>query len=163
VGDSHDDNVLSLHATIKPYGIYGQRFPLFEEAKKITLDDYTPIEIRYRCEVIPKEYTHAVIELELSNGEAFQYVKQCHPTPHLFWTHFVQFLAIAKTAMWVLLVGSKMGKLSLFERIDEYRFDYYRIPVKNIIILILLACFGLVTTYLLLGFKWFNWFITINL
>lgn len=55
----------------------------------------------------------------------------------VFWTHFMQFLALVKAAMTILLVGSKMGKLSLFERIDEYRFDFYKISIKKVILLII--------------------------
>jgi hypothetical protein len=75
----------------------------------------------------------------------------------------MQFLALAKTAMTVLLVGSKMGKLSLFDRIDEYRFDYYRIPVKSVILLIIFAIFVTIGTYYLLEYSIFNDILTLVL
>jgi hypothetical protein len=75
----------------------------------------------------------------------------------------MQFLALAKTAVTVLIVGSKMGKLSLFERIDEYRFDYYNIKLRSVILLILLLSVGLVGVYLLLPFKFFIMLSTFSL
>ena len=162
-GEAHENNNLKLYATMKPYGQHGGRIPVEVEPETISLDDRTPVKVRYDCRQIPLDYTHAVVELEVSNGESFQYVKECHPPKAINWTHFLQFLALAKTAMTVLLVGSKMGKLSLFERIDEYRFDYYRIPLKSIIALIILSGFGLVIAYLMLAYKWFNWLLTINM
>lgn len=162
-GDSHENNNLRLYATMKPYGSHGGRIPIQVEPDIIKLDDRTPVKIKYDCRQIPIEFTHAVVELEVSNGEAFQYIKECHPPQFLFWAHILQFLAIAKTAMTVLLVGSKMGKLSLFERIDEYRFDYYRVPLKNVLILIILSSCALVAVYLMLPLKWFNQIATISL
>lgn len=81
----------------------------------------------------------------------------------MFWTHFMQFLALAKTAMTILLVGSKMGKLSLFSRIDEYRFDYYKLPIKKVILLIFISSILQVCAFYLLPYKWFNTIITISL
>ena len=155
-GESHETNDLQLYATMKPYGVHGGRIPILVEPNTITLDDKTPVKVRYDCRQIPEGYTHAVVELEVSNGESFQYLKECRTSPIMFWTHFMQFIALVKTSMTILLVGSKMGKLSLFERIDEYRFDYYTIPVKKVILLIFLSGIGLVMSYYLLEYKWFN-------
>lgn len=162
-GEAHENNDLKLYATMKPYGMHGGRVPIEVEPLTIKLDDKTPVKVKYDCSHIPEEYTHAVVELEVSNGESFQYIKECRKPEHINWTHFFQFLALAKTAMTVLLVGSKMGKLSLFDRIDEYRFDYYKISIKAVIALILVLSIALVGAYILLEFKVFNVILTIVL
>mmetsp|Transcript_22349 Transcript_22349/g.19850 ORF Transcript_22349/g.19850 Transcript_22349/m.19850 type:complete len:243 (+) Transcript_22349:54-782(+) len=161
-GEAHETNSLKLYATMKPYGVHGGRIPIIVEPDTITLDGKTPVKIRYDCREIPSEYSHAVVELEVSNGESFQYLKQCRPLHKMFWTHFLQFIALAKTAMTVLLVGSKMGKLSLFERIDEYRFDFYKISLKKIIFLITFSSGCLIIFYYLLPYRWFNLWISIG-
>ncbi|CAI2364474.1 unnamed protein product [Moneuplotes crassus] len=159
-GESDENHDLKLYATIKPYGVHGGRIPIPVFPDTITLDDKTPVKVKYDCSQIPKEYTHAVVELEVSNGKAFQYLKQCHQMPKMFWIHFMQFLALAFLAMTILIVGSKMGKLSLFERIDEFRFDYYKISIKTVLMLIILSSVVLVMSYYLLPFKWFNTTVT---
>ena len=90
-GESHETNNLKLYATMKPYGVHGGRIPIVVEPDIITLDGKTPVKVRYDCRQIPEEYTHAVVELEVSNGESFQYLKQCQPIHQMFWTHFMQF------------------------------------------------------------------------
>ena len=163
---SHDGpvdeiNDLRLYATMKPYGTIGGRIPIPVEPEFIRLDDRTPVNIHYDWKQIPEMFTHAVVEIEISNGQSYQYLKEWNMPKGMFWTHFIQFLALAKLAMIVMLVGSKMGKLGLFERIDEYRFDYYEIPFKNIVLLIILSSIALISTYWLLNFSWFVLFSTV--
>jgi hypothetical protein len=162
-GEAHENNELKLYATMKPYGTDGGRIPIEVDPLYISLDDQTPVKVKYDCTEIPEEYTHAVVELEVSNGDSFQYLKECRPATNINWTHFLQFLALAKTAMTVLIVGSKMGKLSLFDRIDEYRFDYYKISVKTIITLIILSSIALVCFHLLREIKIFTSVVTLSL
>jgi hypothetical protein len=75
-GKAHESNDLKLYATMEPYGVHGGRIPIEVEPQTIKLDDKTPVKVRYDCSQIPEEFTHAVVELEVSNGESFQYLKQ---------------------------------------------------------------------------------------
>lgn len=71
-----EKNPLKLYATMKPYGVHGGRIPLSVEPEILQMDGKTPVKIRYDCSQIPEKYTHAVVELEVSNGESYQYLKQ---------------------------------------------------------------------------------------
>ena len=132
-GHEGNANDLKLYATMKPYGTSGDRIRLFVNPDSISLDGKSPIKVHYQWQQISEEYTHAIVDIEISNGLSYQYLKECHLPQSRFWIHFLQFLTLAKLAMTVLLVGSKMGKLKLLERIDENRFDYSSISFQNII------------------------------
>ena len=163
--DENEGKDLTIYATMKPFGgsYHGGRYPIATDPDFVKLDGKTAVSVLYDCSRIPKEYSHAFVQIELSNGEEFRYFKQCHPAEDLFWTHFIQFLWLALVATIILMVGAKMGKLSLFERIDEYRFDYYSIQVTSVVSLIIFLSILLVVVYILLPIATFIFICTLCL
>ena len=92
--DENEGKDLTIYATMKPFGgsYHGGRYPIATDPDFVKLDGKTAVSVLYDCSRIPKEYSHAFVQIELSNGEEFRYLKQCHPAEDLFWTHFIQFL-----------------------------------------------------------------------
>ena len=165
---SHEDNEvehndLEVYVTMKPYGTTGDRIPIFVNPNVISLDGKTPIKIHYEWKQIPQEYSHAIVDIEISNGLSYQYLKECNSVQSSFWTHLLQFLTLAKLAMTVLLVGSKMEKLKILSRIDEYEFDYTTISFKNILLLMIISSTLLVSAYIMIVYDWFLAILTLCL
>ena len=159
-GPTNQENDLRLYATMKPYGTVGGRIPILVEPEYISLDDRTPVKIYYDCKQIPKMYTHAVVEIEISNGLSYQYLKEWNMARGAFWIYFIQFLTLSILAVVVMLIGWKMGKLGLFERIDMYNFDFYEISFLNVVIMIIFSSIVIIVIYFLLMYSWFGWFYT---
>jgi len=75
-GPITENNNLKLYATMKAYGSNYGRYPIQVEPEIIPLDDRTAVRVHYDCSQIPQQSSHAVVELELSNGQAYRYLKE---------------------------------------------------------------------------------------
>lgn len=80
-----------------------------------------------------------------------------------FWTYFTQFVTLSSVAVIIMLIGCKMGKLGLLERMDIYNFDFYEIPFLNVVIMVVFFSIIIIVVYLLLVYSWFGWIYTVVL